>query len=90
MARLRFSDGVVFVPPARPEEAEERWQRWVEAMDWLAAIGARGEDDVALFDFGMVAVQYDPNGSWHISFASGHRWDGWLDGWSRISPALND
>jgi hypothetical protein len=31
---------VVFVPPATPEEANEAWQRWVEALDWLVGLGA--------------------------------------------------
>jgi hypothetical protein len=31
---------VTFLPPATPEEEADAWRRWVEAMDWLATIGA--------------------------------------------------
>jgi hypothetical protein len=31
---------VVYRPPATPEEREDAWRRWVEAMDWLATLGA--------------------------------------------------
>jgi hypothetical protein len=31
---------VVFVPPATPEAADEAWHRLVEALDWLATLGA--------------------------------------------------
>jgi hypothetical protein len=40
-ARPRALDlPVVFQPPATREERDDAWRRWVEAMDWLAALGA--------------------------------------------------
>lgn len=31
---------VVFIPPATPEAAEDAWRRLVDALDWLATLGA--------------------------------------------------
>jgi hypothetical protein len=31
---------VVLVPPATPEEVDDAWRRLVEALDWLATLGA--------------------------------------------------
>jgi hypothetical protein len=31
---------VVLVPPATPEDAEDAWHRWIDALDWLVSLGA--------------------------------------------------
>jgi hypothetical protein len=31
---------VVFLPPATPEAREDAWRRLVDALDWLATLGA--------------------------------------------------
>jgi hypothetical protein len=31
---------VVLVPPATPEAREDAWRRLVDALDWLATLGA--------------------------------------------------
>jgi hypothetical protein len=31
---------VILVPPRTPEEEADAWRRWVEALDWLATLGA--------------------------------------------------
>jgi hypothetical protein len=99
MTRLRFTDGVEFETSGDYRIESRADGLYVVGHGFLCPVDSRAEGDALiarlaptspLFDLGMVTVQYDPNGSWHICFASGHRWDGWLDGESRISPALDD